>query len=131
MCVQGVTATATAEGADNDINVANGTDARVKFILRDGHNWVDMEEILIDAAEPSTSSAVERVAEAHTSKRRFLFNTALKSLAASECLDAVVGDSTNVVLLIPEGSVNIDHALSTSARTLGMNAQRAAENTVG
>jgi hypothetical protein len=85
----------------------------------------------IDAAEPSTSSAVERVAEAHTSNRRFLFNTALRSLAPSECLDAVVGDGTNVVLLIPEGSVNIDHALSASARMLGMNAQGVAENTVG
>ncbi len=92
---------------------------------------MDVEEISIDAAEPSSSCAVERVAEAHTSKRRFLFNTALRSLAPSECLDAVVGDGTHVVLLIPEGSVNIDHALSTSARMLGINAQEAAENSLG
>ena len=80
---------------------------------------------------PSTSSAVERIAEAHTSKRRLLFNTTLRSLASSECLDAVIGDGTNVVLLIPEGSVNIDYALSTSARMLGMDAQGMVENTPG
>ena len=90
-----------------------------------------MEEISIDPADPSTSSAVERVAEAHTSKRRFLFNTTLRSLAPSECFNAVVRDGTNVVLLIPEGSVNIDHALSTSVEMLGTNAQGLAENTVG
>jgi len=67
----------------------------------------------------------------NASKRRFLFNTALRSLALSECLDAVVGDGTNVVLLIPEGNVNIDRALSTSARMLGMNAEGVAENTGG
>lgn len=125
------TAAPYAESAGPDLRAANDINARVKFILRDGHNWVDMQELSIDAAEPSTSSAVERVAEAHTSKRRFLFNTALRSLAPSECLDAVVGDGTNVVLLIPEGSVKIDHALSMSARMLGMNAQRVVEDTVG
>ena len=134
-CLQGATAAATAaaplaKSAGLDLR-ANDINARVKFILRDGHDWVDMEELSIDAAEPSTWSAVERVAEAHTSKRRFLFNTALRSLAPSECLDAVVGDGTNVVLLIPEGSVKIDHALSMSARTLGMNTQTVAENSVG
>lgn len=129
--MQGAAAAAIyAESAGRDLRAANGINACVKFILRDGHDWVDMEELSIDAAKPSTMSAVERVAEAHTSKRRFLFNTALRSLAPSECLDAVVGDGTNVVLLMPERGVKIDHALSTSARVLGMNAQRVAENTV-
>ena len=81
--------------------------------------------------DPSDPSPVERVAEDHASNGRFLFDTTLRSLAPSECFEAVVGDGTNVVLLIPEGSVNIDHALSTSARILGVNAQGLAENTVG
>lgn len=129
--MQGAAAAPNTESAGLDLRAANNINARVKFIFRDGHDWVDMEEFSIDAAEPSTSSAVECVAEAHTSKRGFLFNTALRSLAPSECLDAVVGDGTNVVLLIAEGRVKTDHALSMSAQMLGMNAQRVAEKPVG
>lgn len=71
----------------------------------------------------SDLSQVERVAEEYTRKRRFLFNITLRSMAPSEYFEAVVGDGINVVLLIPEGSVNIDHELSTSTRKLGINAE--------
>ena len=86
MCLQGDAAAANTQGAGTDLRAANSINACVKFILRDGHDWVDLEELSINPADPSTLSAVERAAEAHTSKKRFLFNTALQSLAPSECL---------------------------------------------
>lgn len=91
--------------------VTDGIRVRVKFVLREGHNWVDREDLSIDPSDPSP---VERVAEDHASNGRFLFDSILRSMAPSECFEAVVGDGTNVVLLIPEGSVIIDE-LSTSA----------------
>ena len=127
-CSQGAAAaTPYAEGAGADVRAGNGINAHVKFILRDGRDWAVVERISINTAVSSTSSAAERVAEAHTSKRRFLFNTTLRSLAPSECFNAVVGDGSNVVPLIPEGSINIDHAFSTSVETSGMNVQGLAE----
>ena len=71
-----------------------------------------MEELSIYLSDPSP---VERVAEIHTRNRRFLFNTTLRSLAPSEYFEAIVSDSINVVLIIPEGSVNIDLEGSRSA----------------
>ena len=79
--------------------------------------------------DPSSPAQVERVAEEHTGKRRFLFNTALRALAPSKCFDAVVGDGTNTVLLIPEGSINIDHKLCTSARKVCIDAEGTEGNT--
>lgn len=80
---------------------------------------MDQENLSVN---PSSPAQVERVAEEHTGKRRFLFNTALRALAPSECFEAVVGDGTNTVLLIPEGSVNIDHELWISARKVCIDA---------
>lgn len=87
---------------------------------------MDQENLSID---PSSPAQVERVAEEHTGKRRFLFNTALRALAPSECFDAVVGDGTNTVLLIPEGSINIDHELWISARKIYIDAEGTGGNT--
>lgn len=81
---------------------------------------MDKEDLLIDPSDPSQ---VERVAEEHTRNGRFLFNTNLRSMAPSECFEAIVGDGTNVVLLIPEGSVNIDDEISLSAGNLGIGAE--------
>lgn len=100
--------------------VTDGNKVRVKFVLREGHNWVDKEDLSVDPSDPSP---VERVAEDYVSNGRFLFDTTLRSIAPSECFDAVVGDGTNVILLIPEGSVIIDDKLSTSAGRLGINAE--------
>lgn len=108
--------------------ITDGIKVRVKFVLREGRNWVEQEDLSIDPSDPSQ---VERVAEEHTRNRRFLFNTTLRSMAPSECFEAVVDDGTNAVLLIPEGSIIIEDELSTSARILGVNAQGLAENTVG
>ena len=107
--------------------VTDGIKVRVKFVLREGRNWVDQEDLSIDPSDPSW---VERVAEEHTRNRRFLFNTTLRSMAPSECFEAVVGDGTNVVLLIPEGRVNIDDELLTSAGRLGINAEGIGGNTI-
>ena len=64
-----------------------------------------MEELSIYLSDPSP---VERVAEMYTRNRRFLFNTTLRSLAPLEYFKAIISNSTNVVLIILEGSVNID-----------------------
>ena len=76
----------------------------------------------MESIDPSDPSLVKCVVEKHTSERRFLFNTNLQSMAPSECFEAVVADSTNVILLIPEGNINIDRELSISALKLGSNA---------
>jgi len=124
-------ATANATGTATDLRAANGSNVRVKFILRTGQDWVDMAELSIDPADLLSSTAVERVAEVYTSKRRFLFDIALRSLALSEYLDAVVSNGTNVVLLIPEGSINIDYILLISTQIFGINAPRVAGNAIG
>ncbi|KAL2045355.1 hypothetical protein ABVK25_012171 [Lepraria finkii] len=116
-----------AEDEGHVPGVTDGIKVLVKFVLRKGRNWVDQEDLSID---PSDLSWVERVAEEYTRNRRFLFNTTLRSIAPSECFEAVVGDGTNVVLLIPEGSVNIDDELLTSARRLGINAEGIGGNTI-
>ena len=95
----------------------DNTKILIKFILHDGDNWVEMESI-----DPSDPSLVKCVVEKHTSERQFLFNTTLWSIAPSECLEAVVADGTNVILLIPEGNINIDCELLISALKLGSNA---------
>ena len=115
-CLQGAAPT-HAEEESPVIGIADSVKVGVKFILRDGHDWVEMEELSIDPSDPSL---VERVAEIHTSNRRFLFNTTLRSLAPSECFEAIVSDGTNIVLMIPEGSVNIDLEGSRSAWRLGV-----------
>lgn len=99
--------------------VTDSSKVEIKFILRDGNGWVEQENLSID---PSSPAPVEHVAEEHTRKRRFLFNTALRAMAPSECFDAVVGDGTNMILLIPEGSIDIDYELGTSARKLYIDA---------
>ncbi len=81
---------------------------------------MEQENLSID---PSNPAQVERVAEEHTRKRRFLLDTALRALAPSECFEAVFGDGTNMVLLIPEGSINIDYELWISARKLDIDAE--------
>ena len=85
--------------------IADSVKVRVKFILRDGYNQVEIEELSIYLSNPSP---VERVAEIYTRNRRFLFNTTLRSLVPLECFKAIVNNSTNVVFIIPEGSINID-----------------------
>ena len=66
---------------------------------------MEIEELSIYLSNPSP---VERIAEMYTRNQRFLFNTTLRSLAPLEYFKAIVSNSTNVVLMIPEGSVNID-----------------------
>lgn len=107
---------------DDEGHVPGVTDSvrvRVKFVLREGDGWVDQEDLSIDPPDPSQ---IERVAQEHSRNRHFLFNTTLRSRAPSECFEAVVRDGTNFVVLIPEGSVNIDRDLTISAGTLGINA---------
>ena len=93
--------------------VTHSSKIGIKFVLREGDGWVEQENLSID---PSSPAPVEHVAEEHTRKRRFLFNTALRAMAPSECFEAVVGDGTFMVLLIPEGSIDVDHELGASAR---------------
>lgn len=107
--------------------VTDGIKVRVKFVLREGCDWVDQEDLSIDPSDPSQ---VERVAEEHMRNRCFIFNTILRSMAPSECLEAVVSGGKNVVLLIPEGSVNIDDELSISAEKLGVNAEGTGGSTI-
>ena len=108
-----------------DLGVTVSPKVRVKFVLRRGDGWVDDQDVLVDPSDPSP---VERVAEEHTRNGRFLFHTNLRSLAPSQCFGAVVGDGTSVVLVIPEGSLNLDQQLSVSARNLGVNVEGQARN---
>ena len=87
-CLQGAAST-HAEEESPIIGIADSVKVEVKFILRDGHDWVEMNELSINSSDPSP---VERVAEMHTSNRRFLSNTTLRSLAPSECFEAIVSD---------------------------------------
>ena len=108
----------TVSHAGDDGHAPEVTDSSrigIKFVLREGDGWVEQENLSID---PSSPALVEHIAEEHTRKRNFLFNTSLRAMAPSECFEAAVGNGTNMILLIPEGSVNIDHELGTSARKL-------------
>ena len=88
---------------------------------------MEQENLSIDLSSPAR---VEHIAEEHTRKRRFLFDTTLRAMAPSECFEAVIGDGTNMVVLIPEGSINIDHDLGISARKLCIDAGETGENEV-
>ena len=118
----------TSAHAGDEGHVPEVTDSNkvgIKFVLREGNAWVEQENLSID---PSSPARVEHAAEEHTRKRHFLFNTALRAMAPSECFEAVVGDGTNTVLLIPEGSIDIDHDLGISARNLCTDAGGTGEN---
>ena len=104
---------AHADDEDHAPEVADSSRVGIKFVLREGDDWVEQENLSDD---PSSPARVEHVAEEHTRKRRFLFNTTLRAMAPSECFEAVVGDGTNMIILILEGSIHIDHDLGRSAR---------------
>ena len=100
-------------------DVTDSSKVGINFVLREGNAWVEQENLSIDRSNPAL---VEHIAEEHTQKRRFLFDTSLRAMTPSECFDAIVRDDTNMVLLIPEGSINIDRELKTSARKLRIDA---------
>ena len=62
-----------------------------------------MEELAVD---PSEASLVGRVAQKHASGR-FLFSTNLNSLALSDCFRTVIESGASIILLIPEGKIDI------------------------
>jgi len=99
---------------------------RFKFIFRDGHDWITMEEYFFG---PSLSTSVELTAEKHARDGRYLFDTALWSLHPSECFEAAMANGTHVILLFPAGRICISPQLAASASQLGDNVKSFKDNT--
>ena len=100
---------AVAEG------VGEAAQDRFRFILRDGDDWVTMEEYSITT---SLSSLVEATAEKHAAQGRYLLDIDLWSLDPSQCYEAALAHGTHIILLFPPGSICIDEQLAASAASL-------------
>lgn len=99
---------------------------RFKFIFRDEHDWITMEEYFFGS---SLSTSMELTAEKHAREGRYLFDTALWSLHPSKCFEAAMANGTHVILLFPAGRICISPQLAASASQLGDNARSFKDNT--
>lgn len=108
---------------------------RFRFILRDGDDWITMEEYSFTA---SLSTLVGTTAEKHAAQGRHLLDIELWSLHPSQCFEAALAHSTHTILLFPAGPIHIDQQLAASAAALcpdagplqGQTRKRAAEEDV-
>ena len=92
---------------------------RIKFkILQEGI-WKDISFRDVD---PFDSSDVERVAKEYMRQRMRSFDTELRLLTSSDCFSAIVGDETNIILLIPESKISTIDELRSSASDVGIDA---------
>ena len=78
---------------------------QLKFMLRDGDTWVNVDEFSVG---PADHSIVRRKAEEHLHQGRFLFDSELWSLYPSDCFDAAIASGTNTIFLIPMGRICVE-----------------------
>ncbi|KAI9770687.1 MAG: hypothetical protein M1839_003071 [Geoglossum umbratile] len=85
---------------------------RIDFKVRERGIWKDIPPFTVNLSDPSE---VEYVAIENLRKGIRTFDTNLRMLAPNECFEAVTGNGTNTILLIPQEELVIDDEMLNSA----------------
>ncbi|KAI9767338.1 MAG: hypothetical protein M1840_005747 [Geoglossum simile] len=85
---------------------------RIDFKVRERGIWKDIPPLIVNLSDPSE---VEYIAIKNLRKEIRTFNTNLRMLAPNECFEAVTGNGTNTILLIPQKELVIDDEMLNSA----------------
>ncbi|KAI9769847.1 MAG: hypothetical protein M1840_003841 [Geoglossum simile] len=85
---------------------------RIDFKVRERGIWKDIPPLIVNLSDPSE---VEYIAIKNLRKGIRTFDTNLRMLAPNECFEAVTGNGTNTMLLIPQEELVIDDEMLNSA----------------